>query len=572
MTERTITVGVVGLGSLGLACAELLHEAGIPVIAVDPDPAALAQGSARALPVSAEFAALSTADLVIESVTEDKEIKGAVLRAVAAVCAPDTVLVSTTASLSLPSLAIASGRPTRLLGLRFLVPPVPGTGCEPVPTTMSDQDAVDTLTLLLDRLPLQEKTFGPARQFARELLLGYLNRAVTLYETGYATPEDIDTAMRLGCGLPTGPLALLDRLGLDVVERELSGLYERSGRAAHAPAPLLTALVESGRSGRKTGTGIYDYEPSGAVIPSRRTDPAEETAPREVRRIGVVGSGTMARGIAQITALGGLDTILVARTREKAETAIEAIDSAMARAVRRGQIHPDQRQAALARLHPSSVFEDLADRDVVLEAVAEDEDVKAHVFGLLDRTCRPGAILTTTTSSLSVGNCAEATGRRGDVVGMHFFNPAPAMSLVEVCRTEFTTNDVLATAHALARSLGKTPVDCTDRAGFIVNYLLFPYLNDAVLLAESGAASIEDLDKAVEGGLGHPLGPFALMDAIGLDVGEAIQQRLHDVNHDPDVKPTAMLTALIRYGRLGRKTGAGFYNHVERAGRATTSG
>jgi 3-hydroxybutyryl-CoA dehydrogenase len=562
VTERSVTVGVVGLGSLGLACAELLIEAGFSVIAVDSDPAALDRARARSVPVAAELSALSAAYLVIEAVTEDEEVKGSVLRAVTAACTPDAVLVSTTASLSLPALATASGRPTKLVGLRFLMPPVSGTGFEVVPTTMSDQDAVGTLKALLNRLPLAEKAFGPARGLAWDLVLAYLNRAVALYEAGYATREDIDTAMRLGCGLPAGPLTMLDRIGLDVVERELADLHRRTGRAAHAPAPLLTAMVQRQELGRKVGKGIYDYEPSGAVVPPERRDLAGEVAPRGVTRIGVVGSGTMARGIAQVTALSGLDTILLARTQEKAEVAIEAIDAAMVRAVRRGQIHPDQRRAALARLHPSSAFKDLGDRDVVVEAVAEDDGVKAEIFGHLDRVCRPGAILATTTSSLSVGDCAEATGRRGDVVGMHFFNPAPAMGLVEVCRTEYSADDTVATAHTLARSLGKTPVDCSDRAGFIVNYLLFPYLNDAVLLVEAGAAAIEDIDGAVESGLGYPLGPFALMDAIGLDVGEAIQRRLHEVNHDPDVKPTAMLTELTKLGRVGRKVGAGFYNHA----------
>ncbi|MCA1217789.1 3-hydroxyacyl-CoA dehydrogenase family protein [Streptomyces sp. 8L] len=561
MTETNVTVGVVGLGSLGLAFAELLTAAGISVVAVDADAAAVHRAQDRSVPATTEIGALSACYVVIEAVTEDAEVKGAALRAVASVCATDVVVVSTTASLSLSALATASGRPTRLVGLRFLTPPVAGSGFEVVSTTMSDKDTVGTLKTLLNRLALEERTFGPARQHARDLLLTYLNRSFALYEAGYATREDIDTAMRLGCGLPAGPLTLLDRIGLDVVERELADLYRRTGRAAHTPVPLLTAMVRRQELGRKVGKGVYEYEPSGAVISAQGSRLAGEAEPRQIGKVALVGSGTMARGIAQVAALGGLDTILLARSHEKAEVAIEAIDAAMARAVRRGQIVPDQRRAALARLCPSSTFTDLGDRDVVMEAVAEDDDVKAEIFGKLDQVCRPGAILTTTTSSLSVTGCAEATARRGDVVGMHFFNPAPAMGLVEVCRTEFTDDDVLATAHLLARTLGKTTVDCSDRAGFIVNYLLFPYLNDAVLLVESGAATIEDIDCAVESGLGWPLGPFALMDVIGLDVSEAIQQRLHGVNHDPDVKPTTMLTELTKLGRLGRKVGAGFFNH-----------
>lgn len=548
MTEQNVTVGVVGLGSVGQACVELLTESGIAVIAADSDPAAVAG-----------------ADLVIEAVPEDEEIKASVLRAVAASCSPDTVLISTTATLSLASLAAASGRPTRLVGLRFLVPPGTGTGFELMTTTMTDPDAADAAKALLARLPLRQRELGHAHRLAWDLLLAYLNRSVALYEAGYATREDIDTAMRLGCGLPSGPLALLDRIGLDVAATGLTDLHQRTGRAAHAPAGLLSRMVDDQHFGAKVSRGIYAYTPSGELASAaERIGLDHDVTAREVTGIGLVGSGTMARGIAQVTSISGLDTVLVARTKEKADAAIEAIDASMVRAVRRGQITPDQRRAALTNLHPSCDFEDLADRDVVVEAVAEDDEVKAEVFAQLDGVCRPGTIFTTTTSSLSVTDCAEATERRADVVGMHFFNPAPAMMLVEVCRTEFVSEDVLATAHALARRLGKTPVDCSDRAGFIVNYLLFPYLNDAVRLVESGVATIEEIDAAVESGLGYPVGPFTLMDSIGLDVGEAIQRRLHEVNHDPDVKPTAMLTQLIKLGRLGRKTGAGFYAHPRR--------
>lgn len=559
MAEQGNTVGVVGLGSVGLPLAELLVEAGVPVVAVDTDPAAVERARARSIAAHAGMSVLSPASLVVEAVPEHRETKTAVLRTIAEVCRPDTVLVSTTASLSLMALAAESGRPSAVVGWRFVVPPAPGGACEVAPTAMSDPGAVKALDALVRRLPLTAKDFGPARPLAWELLLGYLNRAVSLYESGYATREDIDTAMKLGCGLPSGPLALLDRLGLDLVRRELAGLHERTGRAAHAPAPLLSDLVGRKRFGCKAGMGVYDYET--ADVASRPADPAGTAAPRPVSRIGIVGSGTMGRGIAQVTALGGFDTVLSARTREKAEAAIEAIDAAMVRAVRRGQIRPEARRQALARIHPSSGYGELGDRDVVMEAVTEVEAVKAEVFAELGRVCRPGAVLTTTTSSLSVAGCAEAAARRGEVVGMHFFHPAPSMGLVEISRTEFTGDDVLATAHTLARSLGKTPVNCTDRAGFIVNYLLFPYLNDAVALAEACAATVEELDRAVANGLGHPLGPFALMDAIGLDVCEAIQKRLHEVHDDPDIKCSAVLTALVDGERLGRKVGAGFYNH-----------
>ena len=218
----------------------------------------------------------------------------------------------------------------------------------------------------------------------------------------------------------------------------------------------------------------------------------------------------------------------------------------------------EEREAALARVRCSASLRELSYADLVVEAVVEDLEVKRALFVELDRTCKPGAILATTTSSLPVIDLAVATGRPGDVVGLHFFNPAAVMQLVEVVRTVATSDDVVDTAVAVCRRIGKHPVTCGDRAGFIVNALLFPYLNDAVRMLEANYASADDIDLAMKKGCGLPMGPFELLDVVGLDVSLAIQQTLYREFREPGFAPAPRLEHLVTAGYLGRKTGRGF--------------
>ena len=205
--------------------------------------------------------------------------------------------------------------------------------------------------------------------------------------------------------------------------------------------------------------------------------------------------------------------------------------------------------------------EDVSGVLAAVEAVAEDLDVKRQLFATLDKVCRPGAVLATTTSSLPVIAIARATGRPQDVVGMHFFNPAPAMKLVEVVRTVLTADDVHATVRELCVKVRKHPVDCGDRAGFIVNALLFPYLNDAVRMLEAHYATADDIDSAMKVGCGYPMGPFELLDAVGLDVALEIQRSLYLEFREPGFAPAPLLEHLVTAGYLGRKTGRGFRDH-----------
>jgi 3-hydroxybutyryl-CoA dehydrogenase len=272
----------------------------------------------------------------------------------------------------------------------------------------------------------------------------------------------------------------------------------------------------------------------------------------------------MATGIVEVFAKAGFPVTLVARSQVKADGAKAALAKSLDRSVAKGRLSAEQRDAALALVTPSGSYDDLGQVDLVLEAVAEDLTVKQELFATLDKICKPGAVLATTTSSLPVVQCATATGRPRDVVGMHFFNPAPAMKLVEVVSTVLTAEDVTATVTALCAKLRKHPVNCGDRAGFIVNALLFPYLNDAVRMVGDHYASVEDVDTAMRLGCGYPMGPFALLDVVGLDVSLTIEKVLHAEFREPGLAPAPLLEHLVAAGCLGRKTGRGFRDHARR--------
>ncbi|MFZ8982158.1 MAG: 3-hydroxyacyl-CoA dehydrogenase family protein, partial [Candidatus Nanopelagicales bacterium] len=396
---------------------------------------------------------------------------------------------------------------------------------------------------------------------ANALLFGYLNQAVTMYEASYASREDIDAAMRLGCGYPMGPLALLDLIGLDTAYQILDTIYRESRDRLYAPAPILKQMVTAGLRGRKTGRGFYTYAApnSPEVIDDAAVEEAAiGAAPRPVRSVGVVGSGTMATGIAEVMAKGGFAVTLVARSESSLTRALGTLDKSLEKAVQRGKLEAADRDAIRARITGASSLEALADVDLAIEAVVEEISVKTALFENLDEICKPGAVLATTTSSLPVIDLAAATSRPQDVVGLHFFNPAPLMKLVEVVRTVSTAPDVLATAVDVTQRAGRHPVVCGDRAGFIVNALLFPYLNDAVKMLEANYASADAIDLAMKKGCGYPMGPFELLDVVGLDVSLAIQQTLYREFREPGFSPAPRLEHLVTAGYLGRKTGRGF--------------
>ncbi|MEO3809695.1 3-hydroxybutyryl-CoA dehydrogenase [Sphaerisporangium sp. B11E5] len=279
--------------------------------------------------------------------------------------------------------------------------------------------------------------------------------------------------------------------------------------------------------------------------------------------VGVVGLGTMGAGIAEVFARAGLAVIGVEAGPDALERGRAHLRRSTEKAVRRGKLTEDEREAILGRVTFATRLDALRDADLVVEAIPEVMDAKRALFAELDRVCGPAAVLATNTSSLAVTALAAATSRPGRVVGMHFFNPAPVMRLVEVVRTVVTDDGVAEDVADLARRAGKTPVRVGDRAGFVVNRLLLGYLNRAVGLLERGVASQHDIDTAMRIGAGLPMGPFALLDLIGLDTAREICEVLFQENRDPSFAPSPLLRELVAAGALGRKTGRGFSAYTE---------
>ncbi len=593
MARELTEVGVVGLGTMGAGIAEVLARAGLSVTAVDVDAAAVARGrghveqsTGRAVSRGKLDAAerdailgrirfgtsledLAQAELVVEAVPERLELKREIFAALDKICPPDTILATNTSSLSVTEISVSTGRPGKVIGMHFFNPAPVMKLVEVVRTVVTEPSVIEDVEALAARLGKVDVTIGDKAGFiANALLFGYLNHAVAMYENRYASREDIDAAMRLGCGLPMGPLALMDLIGIDTAYEILETMYRQSRDRLHAPSPIIKQMMTAGLLGRKSGRGFYSYagRDSAEVVPDAQT-PAEggaDEGARAVSTVGVVGSGTMATGIIEVVATGGYDVRFVARSPEKVEAVRRELARSLEKQVQRGRLAEATRDEALARVSGTTVLDELADRDLVIEAVVESLPVKEALFANLGEIAKPGAVLATTTSSLPVIECARASGRPEDVVGMHFFNPAQVMKLVEVVSTISTAPDVAATAHAVSQRLGKHAVSCTDRAGFIVNALLFPYLNDAVKMLEAHYATADDIDAAMKVGCGYPMGPFELLDVVGLDVSLAIERELYTEFREPGFAPAPLLEHLVTAGYLGRKAGRGFRDHARR--------
>jgi 3-hydroxybutyryl-CoA dehydrogenase len=280
-----------------------------------------------------------------------------------------------------------------------------------------------------------------------------------------------------------------------------------------------------------------------------------------ITRVGVVGSGIMGSGIAEVAAASGHEVVLRSRSQQAADSMLAGLDKSLAKQVEKGKRTAEESAAVRERVTATTHLGELVDADLVIESVVEDLAVKKDLFGELDSICKPDTILATNTSTLPVVEMAMSTGRPDQVCGIHFFNPAPAMALVEVVRPITASDDTVATAVSFAAACGKEPVEVKDQAGFIVNALLFPYLNNAVRMLEQGVATKEGIDAAMKGGCGFPMGPFALLDLVGLDTSLAILNALYDEYRDPNYAAVPLLRRLVSSGQLGRKTKKGFYDY-----------
>ncbi len=587
------TVGVIGLGTMGAGIVEVFARHGFDVIGVDVDAEGVDRGrqhlehsTGRAVSrgklgedeqaellgrvrYATDIADLAGADLVVEAVVESLEVKKGIFRALEQVVAPGAVLATNTSSLSVTEISTSNAHPGRVIGIHFFNPaPVQGL-VEVVRTVVTEPAVLEDVTALVRSLGKNPVVCGDKAGFiANTLLFGYLNHAVSMFEQRYASREDIDAAMRFGCGYPMGPLALVDLIGLDTTYEILETMYRQGRDRLHAPTPILKQMVMAGMLGRKSGRGFYTYEaPDSPRTVRDDMTPAAEDLPElrhHVRTVGVVGTGTMATGIVEVFARGGYDVVYVGRSAAKVDAVRAGVERSLDKAVQRGKVEESVKVEVLGRLRGTTSLDDLGQVDLVVEAIAEDLAVKTTLFENLDEICKQGAILATTTSSLPVIACARATTRPQDVVGMHFFNPAAVMRLVEVVSTVATSPDVTETTQALVGRLGKVAVSCGDRAGFVVNALLFPYLNDAVRMLEAHYASADDIDTAMKQGCALPMGPFELLDVVGNDVSLAIQRELYLEFREPGFAPAPLLEQLVTAGYLGRKTQRGFRDYSPR--------
>src|SRR5687768_10832290 len=386
---------------MGAGIVEVLARAGLSVTAVEINDDAVARGrghlehsTGRAVSrgkvdptdrdaifgrirVTTSLEDLASAELVVEAVPERMELKTELFAQLDKICPPDTILATNTSSLSVTELSVATGRPSKVIGMHFFNPAPVMKLVEVVRTVVTEPSVVEDVEALAARLGKVDVTIGYKAGFiANALLFGYLNHAVSMYENRYASREDIDAALRLGCGLPMGPLALMDLIGIDTAYEILDTMYKQSRNRLHAPSPIIKQMMTAGLLGRKVGRGFYTYaeRDSAEVVADAQTPSAGGAAEgaREVRTVGVVGSGTMATGIIEVVAKGGYDVRFVARGAEKVDAVRKALAKSLEKQVQRGRLEESERDAVLARVQGSTSLDDLADRDLVIEAVVEE--------------------------------------------------------------------------------------------------------------------------------------------------------------------------------------------------------
>ncbi len=280
-----------------------------------------------------------------------------------------------------------------------------------------------------------------------------------------------------------------------------------------------------------------------------------------IEKVGVVGSGIMGSGIVEVAAKAGYEVVLRSRQQHTADATVAGMEKSLTRQVEKEKITEEEKQAALDRVSATSDLHQLAGCDLVIESVVEDLEIKKELFSELNHICQDTAILATNTSTLAVIEMAIETHRPDRVCGVHFFNPAPLMSLVEIVRPLTASDETIAEVRSFAEACGKDPVLVQDRAGFIVNALLFPYLNNAVRMYEKGISSKDDIDTAMKGGCNFPMGPFALLDLVGLDTSVSIMDALYQETRDHNYAPVPLLRRMVAAGMLGRKSGRGFYDY-----------
>jgi 3-hydroxybutyryl-CoA dehydrogenase len=536
MSGSLSRVGVVGLGTMGAGIAEVLARGGYDVVGVEVGDEALRRGrghleksTGRAVErgrlsaedqqaildrveLSTSFEALAGCDLVVEAVPERIDLKRRVFAELDKVCRADAVLATNTSSLSVTEIAVATNRPEQIVGVHFFNPAPVMKLVEVIHTVLTRPEALAVVQGLVESLGKVGVTVGDRAGFiANRLLFGYLNQAAGMYDSGHASREDIDAAMK-ATGLPMGPLTLMDLIGLDVSLEVCEAIYRETRDRRHAPAPILRELVTAGLLGRKTGQGFYTYgEGEGAV---------EESAGGPPPTVGVAGSGPLAVAV------------IAACVRAGAEVGFVAEDGERARAVEAAVGEPVAGGTELSLLGECSL---------VIEA-SEDTSAKRSLLAAVAGVAKPGAVVATTGWTGPVIELAMATDRPQDVVGLHL--PDADGDLAEIVATVMTAPEVTARAMEYTALLGKRPVRSRDRAGFIVDALRMPYLNDAARMLEAGYADADAIDAAMRYGCGYPIGPVADLDRLGLDRVVEVLRALYTEYREPAFAPAPLLEKL----------------------------
>ncbi|MDA1000971.1 MAG: 3-hydroxyacyl-CoA dehydrogenase family protein [bacterium] len=590
-------IGVVGLGTMGSNIALVCARGGADTVACEMDAPSLEEGMNRVrsfldagvqkgksspgerdatlgrLKGTAQLTDLAGCDLVIEAIHEDMPEKEELFRRLGDILSPAAILATNTSTLSVTELAAASGRPPNVIGTHFCLPAALNKMVEVAPGLLTSKDTTAATLAFLERVGQSPVEVKDSPGFILNyFLIPFQNDCIRLIETGYSTPADIDAGIRLGLGYKMGPMRLLDIEGLDIHRTVALSLYEQFKDPRYMPPPLVDRMIAAGRLGTRTGRGFYSYKKPGIYGVAEPDEAAAEQRDISlgkpicdaIRKVGVVGLGAMGSGIAQVCATAGLEVFSIEANEGALEAGMGRVKKNLEGAVARGKIEDFTRKEILGRFHGSTDLGTLADCDFIIEVVVENMAVKLEMFEKLEQVAKADAILASNTSCLSVTAMAAKTKRPDRVLGMHFFNPPYAMRLVEVIEAVQTAPEIAQFGIAFCQRIGKTPILVKDRPGFLVNLLLVPYLNQAAQAFDEGLATREAMDKAVHGGLGHPMGPLTLLDLVGIDVAEFVADAMAvEMGGSRYVAPP-ILRRMTSAGWLGRKSGKGFYDYTSK--------
>jgi len=393
-----------------------------------------------------------------------------------------------------------------------------------------------------------------------KLIYSFWADCIGLYENGTGTFEDIDKLCRFGFGHKKGPFEIMDETGLDRVADDLKILFERTGDERFRAPELLNKMRKEGKLGRNSGEGFYN-----CIKKKSQSSEDDSSKPKKsfagVKRVGVVGFGSMGRGIVQVVAESGFEVVVREVSPDLLDKGIGFIEKILTAKLDKGKISESGKKEIMERIKGTIDLSVLRESDIVIEAVFEKMDLKKEIFSWIDNIVKPEAILTTNTSCLSVTEISSATKRPDRVCGLHFFNPVPLMKLVEVIKTERTSEETYRKTVDFGIALGKETVKSKDSPGFIANRILCPYLYLAVQEYADGLFTKEEIDGSIKLEAGFPMGPFELIDLIGIDVCLDIGEAMYKETGIQELNPPALLKEMVKKGCFGRKSGRGFYDY-----------